>query len=211
MAFPLQLYRKLSSCTIRMTVNTRSMLWVMYVIQYHCIYHMHHCMWYTGYAMNYRKKSHVRCWHGTRNLDFLKKFPLSFAWDSPKTETGSDSFTLHQMASNPSHLSHWLQAWHSIETFTQIHTRIREHFHPIGTALANQYARKPQGLVLHCFQTRPNSSYRKIYCATGGQAAIYSGNKLKRKTRSRVSANLSVRHQNHTRLHDSGEPFCCGR
>ncbi len=48
--------------------------------------------------------------------------------------------------------SHWLQAWHSIETFTQIHTRIREHFHPIGTALANQYARKPQGLVLHCFQ-----------------------------------------------------------
>lgn len=107
--------------------------------------------------------------------------------------------------------SHWLQAWHSIETFTQIHTRIREHFHPIGTALANQYAQKPQGLVLHCFQTRPNSSYRKIYCATGGQAAIYSGNKLKRKTRSRVSANLSVRHQNHTRLHDSGEPFCCGR
>lgn len=84
--------------------------------------------------------------------------------------------------------SHWLQAWHSIETFTQIHTnthtRIREHFHPIGTALANQYARKPQGLVSHCFQTRPNSSYRKIYCATGGQAAIYFGNKPKRKTRS---------------------------
>lgn len=26
----------------------------------------------------------------------------------------------------------------------------------------------------------------------------------------RVSANLSVRHQNHTRLHDSGEPVCCG-
>lgn len=68
--------------------------------------------------------------------------------------------------------SHWLQAWHSIETFTQVHTnthtRIHEHFHPIGTTLANQYARKPQGLVSHCFQTRPNSSYRKMYCTTGG-------------------------------------------
>lgn len=69
-------------------------------------------------------------------------------------------------------------------THKHTHTRIHEYFHPIGTALANQYARKPQGLVSHCFQTRPNSSYRKIYCATGGQAAIYFGNKPKRKTRS---------------------------
>lgn len=179
--FPLQLYRKLSSCTIRMTVDTRSMLWVMYVIYYHRI------SWHIGYAMNYRKKRHVRCWHGTRHLDLLKKFPLSFVWDSPKAETGSDSFTLHQMASNPSHRHtgsrHGTASKHSHKN-TQTHTRIREHFHPIGTALANQCARKPQGLVSHCFQTRPNSSYRKICCATGGQAAIYFGNKPKRKTRS---------------------------
>lgn len=134
-----------------------------------------------------QKKRHVRCWHGTRHLDLLNKFPLSFVWDSPKAETGSDSFTLHQMASNPSHRHtgsrHGTASKHSHKN-TQTHTCIREHFHPIGTALANQYARKPQGLVSHCFQTRPNSSYRKIYCATGGQAAIYFGNKPKRKTRS---------------------------
>lgn len=94
--------------------------------------------------------------------------------------------------------SHWLQAWHSIETFTQVHTHTHtyEHFHPIGTALANQYARKPQGLVSHCFQTRPNSSYRKIYCTTTVHSAIYSRNNPKRKTHSPcLSANLFVRHQ----------------
>lgn len=178
MAFPLQLYRKLSSCTIRMTVNTRSMFWVMYVIQDHRI------SWHTGYATNYRKKKicEMLAWHKafgfsqeispvicvklSKNRDRL--------WQIYTAPDGKQSFPP----------SHWLQAWHSIETFTQIHTRIREHFHPIGTALANQYARKPQGLVSHCFQTRPNSSYRKMYCATGGQAAIYSGNKPKRKTRS---------------------------
>ncbi len=211
MAFPLQLYRKLSSCTIRMTVNTRSMLWVMYVIQYHCIYHMHHCMWYTGYAMNYRKKKpcEMLAWH--KEFGFSQEIPPVICVRLSKNRDRLWQFYTAPDGKQSFPPSHWLQAWHSIETFTQIHTRIREHFHPIGTALANQYARKPQGLVLHCFQTRPNSSYRKIYCATGGQAAIYSGNKPKRKTRSRVSANLSVRHQNHTRLHDSGEPFCCGR
>lgn len=72
----------------------------------------------------------------------------------------------------------------NVHTDTHKHTHVCERFHPIGSALADQYGRKPQGLVSHCFQTRPNSSYRKMFCTARGQAAIYFGNKPKRKTRS---------------------------
>lgn len=67
----------------------------------------------------------------------------------------------------------------NIHTYTHTQTHVGEHFHPTGTSQANQYARKPQGLVSHCFQTRPNSSYRKIYCTAKGQAAIYFGTETK--------------------------------
>lgn len=72
----------------------------------------------------------------------------------------------------------------NVHTDTHKHTGVRKHTHPIGSALADQYARKPQGLVSRCFQTRPNSSYRNIFCTAGRQAAIYFGSKPKRKTRS---------------------------
>lgn len=155
------------------------------------------------------KLKHVRCWHGTWRLDLLKKFPLSFAWDSLNAETSSDSFTLHQMASNPSHRhtgSRHGTASKRSHKYTHTHTHtytwtLPSHRNRSGKSICP----KPQGLVSHCFQTRPNSSYRKIYCTTTVHSAIYSWNKPKRKTRSPC---LSKSIREAPKITHFGEPVC---
>lgn len=119
-----------------------------------------------------KKKRHVRCWHGTWLWICSRNSPCHLC----------ETLQMQRPALTVLHCTRWQAILPTVtlapgmaqhrnshtSTHTHTHTCIREHFHPIGTALANQYARKPQGLVSHCFQTRPNSSYRKIYCTTRG-------------------------------------------
>lgn len=80
-------------------------------------------------------------------------------------------------------------------THTRTHTHIREHFHPIGTALANQYAQNHRDWFRTVFklgQTRatvkftvPPQCIRRSILETNRNGKLVA----------RVSANLSVRHQ----------------
>lgn len=63
-------------------------------------------------------------------------------------------------------------------------------FHSFSTALSNQYAHKPQELVLLCFQTRSDSNYQKMYCTTKGVTAIYFRSQPKWKTLSQSPISL---------------------
>ncbi len=73
-----------------------------------------------------QKKRHVRCWHGTRHLDLLKKFPVICVRLSKSRDRLWQFYTAPDgKQSIPP--SHWLQAWHSIETFTQKHTNTHTH------------------------------------------------------------------------------------
>lgn len=69
--------------------------------------------------------------------------------------------------------------------------------------------KKPQELVLLCFQTRSDLNYHKIYCTTRGEAVIYFGSQPKWKTRSQSLSSLCAGPKTpHRGKQGLGEPGC---
>lgn len=154
---------------------------------------------------NEKKKKKKACemlaWYMA--LDLLKKFPLSFVWDSPNAETGSDSFTLHQMASNPSHRhtgSRHGTASKRSHKYTQTHTHAYMNTsipsEPLWQINMPENHRDWFRTVFKLGQTR--ATVKCTVPPEARQQSILETNQ-NGKLVTRVSANLSVRHQNHTR------------
>lgn len=106
--------------------------------------------------------------------------------EAVQTARSSDIFTLQQMANTTSlcHLATGMAQQPPLHTHNQILSLLQ---HSSGKSICSK---KPQELVLLCFQTRSDSNYHKIYCTTRGEAVIYFGSQPKWKTRSQSLSSL---------------------